>query len=755
MRALFEPLFEFLFKYRPLEYSKGDFAFGAPASTVTLVVVALIIGIAATFTYFFVRGESGGRDRLGLILIRSALLALLAFCLLRPGLSVPALLDQRGYVAVLIDDSRSMRVQDEDGSTRAQVVRSTFARDTKLRRQLEERFHVRYYHFSDRAAAADPDSLNSNGGATDIGGALEYAVNDLAGLPLAGVVIASDGVDNTQRDIARSLLPLRAEQVPVFTMAVGRSSGERDLQVSRVALPVSVLKDARVLVDVEIRHTGFSGRDVVVDIQDAGRLLARETVALPRGVDVTNVALAFPATEAGPRQLRVRVRPAAGEKLLTNNERSAFLDVRDGREKILMVEGEPRFETKFLRRAIADEKHLQLVVLQRTAPDKFLRLDVDSAGELAGGFPTTRAELFSYRALVLGSIEASFFTHEQMRMIAEFVSRRGGGLLMLGGANSFGEGGWAGTPVAEALPVALERGGGPRKFLPVSLRPTDDGIAHPLVRIDTATQLRARWNALPQLSTANVVGGPKQGARVLLAANDDDAPALTYQHYGRGIAVAFTAQDSWLWQMHHDMAVDDQTHEMFWRQLLRYLVQDTPDPARVVTPAVAAVGQPLEIAAIIEDSAYVDVAEARVQAIVRAPDGTERSVALARAADGSGAFRGALPVTQPGLHEVTLDAMRGETPIRAGRRFINVSGDDIEFFDADARPGTLQRIADETGGRAYTAANISALPEDIRLLGQGLTVHERRDLWDMPAIFIALLLLACAEWLYRRRKGLI
>ena len=154
--------------------------------------------------------------------------------------------------------------------------------------------------------------------------------------------------------------------------------------------------------------------------------------------------------------------PQAGELLAENNSRDVLVDVRDRREKILYFEGEPRFEMKFLRRALTDDKQLQLVVLQRTADNKYLRLEVDDPEELVGGFPKTRDELFQYRGLVLGSIEAAAFTGDQLAMLAEFVDKRGGGLLMLGGPRSFSEGGYAGTALGEALPVVLATPGAHR-----------------------------------------------------------------------------------------------------------------------------------------------------------------------------------------------------------------------------------------------------------------------------------------------------
>ncbi len=491
---MLESIFTFLFKYRPLVYSKGAFAFAAPASVITFITIVLVLAIPVALTYAWVTAESRRRDRIVLATSRAALLVLLGFCLMRPSLSLTSLVEQRGYVAVLVDDSRSMSVKDDGTRARADAVREWIGADADVRRRLEDRFRVRYYRFAETAAQAQPDSLRQTGGATNIGGALEYVAQDMAGLPLAGVVLISDGADNAQRNLSEALLPLRSSGIPVFTAAVGEETVQRDVQISRVSMPQSVLKDATVLADVELRYSGYAGETVRVEVADAGRLLTREEVTLPRGREFTNVKLSFDAGESGARELRVRVAPAAGEKLLENNERQALLEVRNRREKILLVEGEPRFEGKFIRRAVQDEKNLHLVVLQRTAPEKFLRLDVDSASELADGFPKSRAELFSYRALILGSIEASFFTYDQLQMINEFVSKRGGGLLMLGGRNSFGEGGWAGTPVAEVLPVELERGGGARKFIPLEVRPTRAGVIHPVTRIaQTPQQSEARW----------------------------------------------------------------------------------------------------------------------------------------------------------------------------------------------------------------------------------------------------------------------
>src|SRR6185436_5631397 len=170
---------------------------------------------------------------------------------------------------------------------------------------------------------------------------------------------------------------------------------------------------------------------------DSSRVLSAQDVEVT-SADSSTVRVTIRADEPGPRLLRFRIAPIPGEQVTENNQFDVALDVVGRREKILYFEGGARFEAKFLRLAVEDDKNLQVATLERTADEKFLRLDVDDAEELVAGFPKTREELFGYRGLVIGGVEASFFSVDQIRMLSDFVSQRGGGLLMLGSEKTFG-----------------------------------------------------------------------------------------------------------------------------------------------------------------------------------------------------------------------------------------------------------------------------------------------------------------------------
>ena len=760
---MLEAIFQFLFKYRPLMFQEGRIVFSAPGLMMVAVVLAGAAAAYTMFTYARVGGRARARDRALLAGLRIGALAVVLFCLFRPTLVLSTVVPQQNYVGVLIDDSRSMRIADGSQSPRSAFVSHAFAPDDgALLRALGEKFQLRYFRFaSDAERMADVSELTFDGTRTQIAPALNRAREELAPVPLSGLILITDGADNSHEALTESLLALKVAQVPVYTVGLGRERFDKDIEVSRVATPRSALLGSSLVVDLMVAQSGYAGEQVTVLVEDMGRVVGSQEVELPGDGEPAAVRVHFTAETPGPRRFRFRIAAQPGELVLENNEQEALIDVRDGREKILYFEGEPRFEVKFARRAVEDDKNLQLVVLQRTAENKYLRLSVDSAGELLGGFPTTRDELFRYRGLVLGSIEASAFTHEQLRMIADFVSERGGGLLMLGGRKAFAEGGWAGTPVADVLPVELDARywKDTTFFAQIKVEPTRAGLSHALLRIaSTEDSSAARWASLPMLSTFSRVGSLKPGATALLTGSGDgleNQVVLAHQRYGRGQALAFIVQDSWIWQMDASIPLEDMTHETLWRQLLRWLVAGVPEQVMVMLPSDrVAPGEPVRLTAEVDDEAYSKVNNARVVAHVTSPSGAAMTVPMEWTVDRDGEYRGGFTAEEPGLHEIYVEATMGEKTVRSASTFLNAAESTSEYFGSQMNAPLLKRIAEETGGRFYTEASIAALPEDLAITGKGTTVVQENELWDMPVNLLLLVLLVGAEWVYRRKRGL-
>ncbi len=768
---MFETAFRFLFKYEPLVFEQGQFVLGATRS-MWLIALLAIVGVAyVAWTYLQVRALEG-RPRIILLATRIALLLIVAFTMLRPMLLLRVAVPQQNFVGVLVDDSRSMQVNDEAGGTRADYVRSQVgAADAPLLAALGERFVPRVFRFSSSAERLrGAGDLTFQGTGTRLGDAIDRAREELAGLPVAGLVVVSDGADNAETTIDQPVAALRAQGIPVFAVGVGKEQLSRDVQISRVETPRRVLEGASLVVDVVVSQTGYAGATIPLTIEEDGRVVGVQNVTLPPDGEAQTVKVRFKAGDAGLRTFSFSVPEQAGEEVARNNRRDALIDVRDVRERVLMAEGEPRPEAKFVRQATETDDHLNVVLLLRTAmatpnaPDKFWRGGVDSPDELQFGFPTTREELFRYRGLILGSFEAAAFSPEQQRMIEDFVAVRGGGLIVLGGARALGEGGWAGTPLSNALPISI--GGVARDPimppLELSVRPTLAGQAHPAVQIaDTQSAADAKWKELPALFSVNAapVAALKPGASLLLSGTDQnrrEQVVLAWQRYGRGKALVLPVQDTWLWRMHASMAVEDTTHRYFWQRLTRWLVDGVPEPAMVTLSSDRVQpGEPVTISAEMFDREYRGINDARVLAHVTSPSGRVQDVPMEWTVEQDGEYRAQFTPTEDGLYRVAVDGVRrsGEATGR-GTSSVRVGPSDAEYFDAAMRASLLRRLSEETGGRFFRSADTSLLADAISYSGRGVTVVEERDLWDMPFVLLAVLGLMGAEWITRRKWGL-
>ncbi len=761
-----DAVFRFFFKYPLLVFEQGDFALGVSRSTAILLVVAAAVAAGVLVTYKSIAHEGPRHDKAALVALRLGLIAILLFALLRPTLILKAAVPQQNFLGVLVDDSRSMMIADRDGQPRSQFVqRELTGPAAPLLNELSKRFVLRFFKFSSSAgrvsSAAD---AHFEGTSTKLGDALERARDELSGLPLAGLVMVTDGADTSDASIDDPLASLKARSIPVFPVGLGQERFSRDIQISRVETPRAVLKGSALVVDVVISQTGYSGKSVALNVEDGGRLVTTQQITLPPDGQSLTARVRFTANDAGPRLFRFRVAPQDGEEVTQNNARDALLEVRDRHERVLYYEGEPRYEAKFTLAAVDGDKNIDVVLLQRTAENKYMRRNVADQTELVGGFPKTREELFQYRALILGSVEAASFTPDQLRMIADFVNKRGGSLLMLGGRRSFAEGGWAGTPVGEVLPVVLDADKGRKSgeyfsWLPV--RPTRAGASSPVTQIaDTEEHSSERWAEMPDVSTVNPIHDVRPGATVLLTANDkqkQDQIVLAYQRYGRGKAVAMPIQDSWIWKMDAKIPVEDLTHATYWRRLVRWLVDGVPDLVNVTTTQDRVEpGEPVRIVADVSDKAYVEVNDSHVVASVTSPSGKKSDVPMEWTVSRDGEYRGSFVPDEPGVYDIKVDATRAsgdQKSLGNAEVHVRASAGDAEYFDAAMRGSLLRRIAEDTGGRFFTPATANLLPEAVTYTGRGVTVVEERDLWDMPILLILLLALLSAEWALRRVRG--
>ena len=265
---------------------------------------------------------------------------------------------------------------------------------------------------------------------------------------------------------------------------------------------------------------------------------------------------------------------------------------------------------------------------------------------------------------------------------------------------------------------------------------------------------------MPALTVVNEITEVKPGATTLLSgvrgASEEPLVVLAWQRYGRGKSIALPVQDSWTWQMHVDMPLEDMTHEIFWQQMLRWLVSFVPDRVTVATGADrVAPEEPVTVVAEVEDDTYLRINNVDVKAVVTSPAGFEFEAPMDWTVERDGEYRATFTPEERGLYEIRVEAAEGGEFIGQSTVYVNSTDVAREYYEAEMRSPVLRRVADETGGLYYTPDNVASLPDDISYTDSGTTVIEERDLWDMPIIFLSLFLLISAEWGYRRFRGLV
>jgi uncharacterized membrane protein len=766
-----EQVVSFLFNHREALFSKSQFSFGARPSVVLIIALIAGLGFLAYFLYAVPAVRLALRWRIALIALRCALVAVILFCVMRPVIVVPSVIPQSSYVAVLMDDSASMKLPDEADRTRLDSVKQLMSANSPFYSALSDKFKLRAYKFSSTAERIQNASELSGGGdETNIASALDQASRESAGLPMSGVIVMSDGANNAgagdderSTNLASTLAGLRSRGLPVFAVGVGPESLEGDVELVRATAPRRALSGSPVTSELLIKTSG-PRKSVAVDLTEDNHLIRSQEIPV-QGNATTVGRVTFTPSSPGLHRYTLTAKPSPDDPVPDNNSQEFVINVVDWKPKILYIEGEPRWEYAKLRESVAEEKNVTLVSVLRSADGKFYRQGIENADELVNGFPRSEEELFKYDALIIGSVEATFFTFDQLKAVEQFVSRRGGTLLALGGTKAFNAGGYGNTPLADLLPIYLngakETSTDSQTF---KAAPADRGRDHPAARLVDQSDANAKaWEQMPAITLPEVITETKPGASVILEARstkekNQSRPLLVEERYGRGRTMALLASDTWRWRMM--LEFKDKSFETFWRNLMRYMVESAPRPVEASTErSFYGTSEQVQIRAEVADEKYIKINDASVSAHVVAPSGRAVDVPMKQTVEGG--FEGYACAFRPeedGLYRVEVNARRanskpGATFAPAETSFI-VGPLNREARNAAQNRELLKRIASETGGGYYTPAQVNKLMDDLTHTESASSIRVPYDLWDMPINFLLIVGLAAGEWFIRKRKGL-
>ena len=775
-----------------------------PAWLAALMALAAVVSVA--LLYRREAGRIGTFPRAVMAFFRAAALCVLLFLLLRPTIVMDARGERPRPVVLLVDDSQSMTTRDiranvldrwrvalafgavspekpapailtsadlpaelPDRPSRLEVAVAALKNDKlRLLAKLAELGPLQPSSFGLRRIGKDPRDANwiASLAGKEPRTALVDATNDLLQrdeneLP-AAIVLVTDGRDNASErsfeDLARACARLK---VPLHIYGVG-SSSYGQLQVREASAPETLFVDDTVSVPVRYLVRGFKEGKVELVVKLNGQEVARKTVDLKEGDDLKEVLSFVPQqkdAQPGKQELTTTARViSSGENVEDGLTRS--VRIVDRKVKVLVVDSTPRWDFKFLQRALLRDRRVVASFLLTEADPRTLK----SGAPFVANFPATRPELFAYDLLILGDVPAGSLNPDQQLMVREFVAE-GGGLIHIAGRNH-GPASFVGTPLADALPVefpvvkyAIDSGERPEPFLP-ELTPAGTRSTILSLTDDPLDNLRV-WKTLPPIYWAYPVTKLKPASEAYLVhpkktlADGKPMPLLAAHFYGKGYAIWVGFDETWRWRFNEA----DRYFGRFWSQTvyvagvprtlgtkLTQLSLDTADPqlgkvGQVYARLFAADLKPLA----------ADRIEARLERLDAGPEEKDRSTPVdLKALPGQlGEYIATIPFNRVGRFALKIDNA-GEP---AALEYRVALPPDHELSPGGINEEELRKLAEATGGGFYREENLFKLVGAVVPQSTPFVQREEYLLWNKWALFLVIGLFV-AEWFVRKFSSL-
>ena len=743
-----------------------DYPWGPVLTWLVVIAVFAVLGVSFWTVRKEIKTWSG---RIYVIGLRVLAAVMVIFMLLQPQTKTTRQTVLQSFTGVVLDTSKSMSVRD----TGKAKNRFDIAKDLLLGRdkdglleKLKQKGPLRIFQFSkdvEEVPLERVGKLEALGDATAIGTAIADAQAAFGGDDLTSLVVITDGIDNAGRS-PRDVVDAMETPVPIFVIGIGEvaekeAGDEKDRSIDNVQAQNRVLVQKTTEVLVTVSSMGFANGPVPVQIFHDKELVTSQVVTLGPQKPKAEALLNYTPQVPGKYVYTVKIPLDKDELNKENNERMFTVHVIDPVNRVLYVEGAPRWESKFVNRLLNANRNLNPMSYVRTGPDTYL-----VQGNVSGAKPQPPlgdGELEEFKVLILGDVGRDYFTEDQLARIAKFVES-GGSLLLLGTKQNFQTQSFAGTPLARVLPVAPDDSD---KYNEMSLgvKTTPEGAAHPIFQAITIDD----WSIMPPLETVISTGRLKAGATPLLVSGDERYPIVVVHQYGQGKVVAVLSDSLWRWQVGQaEQPLPMDVYTMFWTGLIDWLLPKDSEAKRARAVEVVTdkdeyeSNQVVRLLVTVTDAETGPAKDAAVKCVVQAPDGKSHELHApwgdisAYSSVLKNGYSTSFTPHRSGKYSVIATAERGGQEIGREEISFMVGDPTLEFRETDINRELLEEIARISKGKYYTPQTAPRLLDDIVSKAKTVPTIEKNEVWNEWWVLVAFVALMTSEWIVRKKRQL-
>jgi hypothetical protein len=768
------------------------------------VVIGVAAAVAAVRLYFLEQAKMSPVRRVALAVLRIGVVATALFLLLRPVLVTETRHQRPRPVALLVDNSLSLTQRDQrltaqdrlrvaiatgkvppttpvpadgplpeladpevENPSRAALVKAVLQHPgLNLLPGLAKVGPLKAYLAGQRKRALEDaatvvDALKNDETRTALADAVRDVLRGGEGDLPAAIVIATDGQDNASAiGLEEAAQEAARLGVPLHVYGVG-SSDVGNLELKDFVAPDTIVYDDTVTVPVRWRCRGFKQGSAEIVLSLGGRVVAQKEVALTEAGEFREV-LAFTPRNAGEgerkTELTVTIRRRGEETFTDDNTAKRAVSVVDRKVKILLVEGAPRWEYKFLQTALLRDRRVEA---------KFLPVGGDRRTLLSGppylpAFPAQRGDLFAFDLLILGDVPFSLLGPEKAAWVRDFV-REGGSLIVLAGRQHMPSS-WHGSALAEVLPVEFQAGRPSRNdqartvaFAPVLTR--EGARAEMLMLGDTPEESAQAWQTLPGFHWVFPASKLRPGAVAFtvhprMKAGEQPMPVFAGQFYGKGQVLFLGSDETWRWRSDRG----EKLHGRFWGQVIYQMglphLVGTPKRLQLsLERAENVMGRPGHVYARVFDAEFRPYAGEKIAARLERLDaaaGEERSrlIVLEAVPGQAGDFQALLANDAAGKYTIRVtEPADGSLDFRVGLP------PEHELTVAGLAEDPLRAMASVSGGAFYREEDLHKLVGAVKPAQASFTVRSERLLWNAPMLILFVALIT-VEWILRKFSNL-